>query len=46
MNFTLGELREHKPGSGRDSHPDADIKGLIVNMSDQIPFAGMRPVGR
>ena len=46
MNFSLGELRERKPGSGRDSHPDADIKGLIVNMSDQIPFAGMRPVGR
>lgn len=46
MNFTLGDLRDEKRGTGIDKVPDIDVKALIDNMGEQVPFAGMVPVGR
>ena len=46
MNFSLADLQEEKRGSGIDKAPDIDVRALIDGMGDQVPFAGMVPVGR
>ncbi len=46
MNFSLEDLRDRKAGSGVDTHPAVDVRGLIDSMGDQVPFSGMTPVGR
>ena len=46
MHFTLADLRRKKRGSGIDTPPAVEIKGMINNMGGQVPFSGMTPVGR
>ncbi len=46
MNFTIDDLNDHRPGTGRDAPPPVDVKALIDQMSDQVSFRPMVPVGR
>ena len=46
MGFNIAELNEHAKWSGIDTPPPVDIKSLIANMGDQVPFKGMAVVGR
>jgi hypothetical protein len=46
MGFSIDELNKHIKGSGIDDPPPVDIRALIENMGDQIPFQGMTTVGR
>jgi hypothetical protein len=45
MSFSVAELERHAKGSGIDAPPPIDIKALIDNMGDQVPFQGMAAVG-
>jgi hypothetical protein len=45
MSFSVAELERHAKGSGIDTPPPIDIKALIDNMGDQVPFQGMAAVG-
>lgn len=46
MGFNIDELSHKAKGSGIDVAPPVDIKSLIDNMGDQVPFTGMSAVGR
>jgi hypothetical protein len=46
MNYTVGELEDHRKGTGIDTPPPIDVKSLIDNMGEQVSFQGMTPVGR
>ncbi|MBI3676555.1 MAG: hypothetical protein HY243_08040 [Proteobacteria bacterium] len=46
MGFSIDELNKHVKGSGINDPPPIDIRALIENMGDQVPFQGMTAVGR
>ena len=46
MDFSRSDLERHVKGSGIDRAPDVDVKKLIDDMGDQVPFGGMSAVGR
>ena len=45
MSFDIEDLEHHHPGTGIDTAPPVDVKSLIDNMGDQVPFQGMAAVG-
>ncbi len=46
MAFSLSDLNRHVKGSGIDAPPAVDVKSLIDQMPDQVPFTPMTAVGR
>jgi hypothetical protein len=46
MSFSIADLNAHGKGTGIDNPPPVDIKPLIDNMGERVPFQGMTPVGR
>ena len=45
MAFSIADREHHAKGSGVDDAPPIDVKSLIDNMGDQVPFTGMAAVG-
>lgn len=45
MGFNIAELNEHGKWTGIDTPPPVDVKALIDNIGDQVPFTGMAAVG-
>lgn len=45
MGYSLEELEHRSKGTGIDTPPPVDVKALIDNMGDQVPFQGMVAVG-
>ena len=46
MGFSVEELTRHVKGSGIDEPPPIDIKSLIDNMPDRVPFVATGPGGK
>ncbi len=46
MGFNAAELNTRGKWTGIDDPPPVDVKALIDNIGEQIPFQGMVPVGR
>jgi hypothetical protein len=46
MSFDVAELNAHGKWTGIDNPPPVDVKALIDNMGDRVPFEGMAVVGR
>jgi hypothetical protein len=46
MGFSVAELNAHGKWTGIDDPPPVDVKALIDNIGERIPFQGMVPVGR
>jgi hypothetical protein len=46
MRFSLAELGRHVKGSGIDQPPKVDVSALIEQMTEQVSFTPMAPVGR
>jgi hypothetical protein len=45
MGFNVAELNQKLKWTGIDTPPPVDVKVLIDNMGDQVPFTGMAAVG-
>lgn len=45
MGFNVAELNQKLKWTGIDNPPPVDVKSLIDNMGDQVPFTGMAAVG-
>src|SRR5215471_1455913 len=46
MSFSVSDLNRHVKGSGIDDPPLVDVKTLIDQMPNQVPFTPMTAVGR
>ena len=45
MGFDIADLEARRRGTGIDSSPPVDVKALIDNMGERVPFTGMAAVG-